>query len=500
MIMNKSYWKASTSFQTFPSLNQDIDVDVVIVGGGITGITTAYLLINEGLKVALIEADQILHGTTGHTTAKITVQHDLIYDELIQHMGEEKAKLYYEANNEALQFIRDIVGERQIDCDFSNQDAYIYTNSDQYLSKLEKEYDAYKKLGIDGQYLNSLSIDLQVKAAIMVKNQAQFHPLKYLYHLAEAFINQGGIIYEKTVAVDIEMGEQPVVITREGYKIKSSNVVIASHFPFYGIRGLYFSRLYAERAYVLGVKAEIDLPTGMYISAENPTRSLRYAEDNGEKLLLVIGESHKTGQGVSEMLHYTALETFGDEVFNIKNIDYRWSTQDLTTLDKIPYIGPITSNKNNILVATGYRKWGMTNGTAAALLLKDIILEKDNPYQDLFTPSRFYMDPSLKEFIVQNYDVANHLIKGKLEIVEKTPIALRNDEGAIVTINGRRAGAYKDNEGKLYIVDTTCTHLGCELNWNDAERTWDCPCHGSRFSYTGEVHEGPAERPLERIE
>jgi len=494
---NNSYWNDSTEFQSFPSLSEDKNVDVTIVGGGLTGITSAYLLANEGLKVAIIEADRILHGTTGHTTAKVTVQHGLIYDELFQHIGKEKAKLYYQANNEALQFIHKTVNDNKINCCLVNEDAIIYTNSDQYISKLEKEFRAYNKLGIKSEFMDSIPFDIQVKAAINISKQSQFHPLKYLYHLAKVFINNGGTIFENTVAVNIEEGHQPKVITRDGHKITSNYVIIASHFPFYEFKGLYFSRMYAKRSYVIGIRAENEYHGGMYINAENPTRSLRYTEYNDEKMILVGGDSHKTGQGKSESTHYQALQNFAQEVLGVNEIKYRWSTQDLITLDKIPYIGHLTSTRHNILVATGYRKWGMTNGTAASLLMKDMILDKENSYQELFTPSRFYIDPSLKKFISMNADVAKHLIKGKLEIIDKTIEELDNDEGKVVTINGKRAGAYKDENGEVHIVDTTCTHLGCELEWNDAERTWDCPCHGSRFAYTGEIVEGPAEKSLE---
>jgi Rieske Fe-S protein len=200
------------------------------------------------------------------------------------------------------------------------------------------------------------------------------------------------------------------------------------------------------------------------------------------------------------MEHYKALKNFAEQVFDIENTVYRWSAQDLVTLDKLPYIGELTSSQPNILVATGYRKWGMTNGTAAALLFRDIILGKENAYQHLYSPSRFYANPSLKNFLVENADVVSHLIKGKLEISDVRAEDLSNDEGAVTTVRGHRKGAYKDQEGKLHIVDTTCTHIGCEVEWNSGDRSWDCPCHGSRFSYTGEVIEGPAEKPLQKYD
>jgi glycine/D-amino acid oxidase-like deaminating enzyme/nitrite reductase/ring-hydroxylating ferredoxin subunit len=493
------YWRDSVKLPTFPKLEKDIAVDVAIVGGGISGITTAYLLSKEGIKVALIEADYILNGTTGHTTAKITAQHGLIYDELISHIGEEKAKLYYEAANDASQFIKNTVREHNIECDLTEEDAYVYTNSDQYMSKIINEFKAYEKLGINGAFVESISLPIQIKAAIVMKNQAQFHPLKYLIKLVEVCKHQGVEIYEHTTAIDIERGTQTKIITRDGYKITCENVIACSHFPFYDA-GFYFSRMYAERSYIIAVKIDKDYPGGMYISAEKPVRSLRYADVNGEKLVLIAGENHKTGQGVPMIQHYEALQSFGEEVFGIKAIPYRWSTQDFTTLDKIPYIGQMNANTPNLFVATGYRKWGMTNGTAAALLITDLIMKRENRYSELYTPSRFYADPSVKEFISTNVDVAKHLIEGKLEFALRKPEDLANDEGAVVTVNGKRAGAYKDEEGKLHIVDTTCTHMRCELEWNSGDRTWDCPCHGSRFSIHGDVVEGPAKKPLKKVE
>ena len=238
----------------------------------------------------------------------------------------------------------------------------------------------------------------------------------------------------------------------------------------------------------------------MYISADEPTRSLRSVTVNGEEMVLIVGESHKTGQGIETMEHYKALETFGEEVFGLEEIVHRWSAQDLITLDKLPYIGELTSGQPNILIATGFRKWGMSNGTAAALLFRDMILGKENTFQKLYTPSRFYANPSFKNFLVENANVVGQLIKGKLDSPKTNPEDLSNGEGAVITMDGHRKGAYKDDEGKLHIVDTTCTHIGCEVEWNNGDRTWDCPCHGSRFSFTGEVIEGPAEKPLQKYD
>nr|WP_239549224.1 FAD-dependent oxidoreductase [Scopulibacillus daqui] len=483
----------------FNQLNGNIEADVIIIGGGITGLTAAYLLVNEGLKVALLEADRLLNGTTGHTTAKITAQHDLIYDELMNHMGKSKARLYYEANMGALKFIKETIDKHGIDCDYSEEDAYVYAVTDRCARQLEKEFKAYQKLKIDGGLVDDIPFDVNAAKALVMKHQAQFHPIKYLAYLVKVIIDKGGLIFEGTTAVDVDNGRQPTVVTRDGHRAAGRFVLACSHYPFYDGQGFYFTRMYAERAYLIAAKVDKPYPGGMYISAEDPVRSFRSVKINNEEMILIGGERHKTGQGIDTLEHYKALESFGQDVFGLKETKYRWSAQDLTTLDKVPYIGHITSRHPNILVGTGYRKWGMTNGTAAALLFRDYILDKKNPYKHLYSPSRFYADPSLKTFFEQNIDVAGHLMKGKFESPAKRPEDLSKGEGSIVICGGDRAGAYVDDQGECHIVDTTCTHLGCEVEWNSGDKTWDCPCHGSRYSYTGEVIEGPAEKPLKKL-
>jgi glycine/D-amino acid oxidase-like deaminating enzyme/nitrite reductase/ring-hydroxylating ferredoxin subunit len=494
------YWRDSVTLPSFEPLSADITVDVAIVGGGITGITSAYLLSKQGKKVAIIEAGKILNGTTGHTTAKITAQHGLIYDELITSLGEESAKLYYEATHSAMEFIKREIEEHKIDCDLSVEDAYIYTQSPDYILQLKNELKAYEKLGIKGEYVETTMLPFEVNGALIMKNQAQFHPLKYLLQYVQEVTAHGGVIFENTTAIDIENGPSPKVISKNGATVSCQHIIISTKFPFEDKAGFYFARMYADRSYVLAVKTNKEFPGGMYINAEQPTRSIRSTSYNGDKLILIGGDHHKTGQGINTIKHYQAIEKFADETFGIKEIPYRWSAQDLTTTDKVPYIGAITGGNPNIFVATGYRKWGMTNGTVAALMLSDMILGRTSPYEQLYSPQRFHANPDVKNLISTNIDVAKHLIKGKVEIINRHPEDLGNDEGSVVVVNGERAGAYKDPEGHLHIVDTTCTHLGCELEWNNGERTWDCPCHGSRFSIDGVVVDGPAEKPLKKIE
>lgn len=331
--------------------------------------------------------------------------------------------------------------------------------------------------------------------------QAQFHPVKYLLHLVKLFVKAGGKIFENTVAVDFEDGRELKIILRNGKKISCKQIIAASHFPFCDKKGLYFARMHVERSYLIGIKAKKAFPGGMYLSLDSPSRTLRATPANGEQLVLVGGESHKTGQGINTMQHYLAIEEFAEQTLGIQKYLYRWSAQDIYTLDKIPYIGPITANEPGILIATGYKKWGMTSGTAAAHVLRDYVLKKDNPYKELYTTSRFHADPDLKEFFSINADVAKHLIKGKMEIPLKVPEEVKPGKASIVIAGyGERAGAYRDPDGKLYLVDTTCRHLGCEVEWNEGEKTWDCPCHGSRYSVTGEVINGPAAMPLHKID
>jgi len=497
----ESLWIQSIEdLPSFPKLQHDIEADVTVVGGGISGITTAYKLTQAGFKVVLLEAGKLLHGTTGHTTAKLTAQHHLIYDELIKQEGKEKAGLYYKANQDARKLMESLIEKHAIDCDLQAQDAYIFTNSDEYLHKLQNEMSAYETLGISGAYLDRIPLDVPAKAAVRMDGQSQFHPLQYMAALVKMVSQSGGHLYEQSTALDIQEGPHPKVKTADGYSVTCKHVVICSHFPFYDGYGFYFARMHAERSYVLGIKTNMTYPGGMYISAEEPSRSIRSAaSSDGTPLLIIGGQNHKTGQGICTINHYEALQGYASQYFNATDIVYRWSAQDLVTGDKLPYIGRITSSSPNVYIATGFKKWGMTSSTAAAMLISDLIQEKSNEYEELFAPSRSLSLKTVKNLAADNLDVAKHLISGKLELTRRKPEDLAPDEGSAVTVHGSRAGAYRDKEGKLYVVDTTCTHMGCEVEWNDGERTWDCPCHGSRFSITGEVMEGPAEKPLKSV-
>jgi len=483
------YWIKSTPETSYPALKEDINADVAIVGGGIVGITCAYLLANEGLKVAIIEADRLLQGTTGHTTAKITSQHALIYDKLMTQMGQEKARQYAEANENAIRFIADTVTEKEIDCDFSWRPAYVYTQSDQYVKQIENEEKAGSSLGIKASVVHDLPLPFSIKAALRFDGQAQFHPLKYLKAIVK-MLPDSCRIFEQTRAINIEEGKSAAVITGQGKKVVASKVVIASHYPFFDGAGMYFARMYPSRSYITGITIAEKFPEGMFISAENPTRSLRSQPMGDEELILVAGEDHKTGQSKNTATHYDNLLRFAHDNFEVRDVKYRWSTQDYITLDGVPYVGNLTAKHPNLYVATGFAKWGITNGTASALILRDLIIHGDSSWKEVYTPSRFNA-ASAVNFVVSNADVAKHLVAGKLKPAEALK-DLPSGEARIVSIDDDKVGAFRDDKGNLHLVDITCTHMGCELSWNEAERSWDCPCHGSRFTYEGDIIEGPA--------
>lgn len=456
----QSYWLASAPPTDYPSLDSDANADVAVVGAGITGLTAACMLKKAGLKVVVLEAGRIARGTSGHTTAKVTSQHSLIYAKIKKAMGEEKARQYADANETAIRTVGRIIDENSIECDFIRLPAYVYTHRDEYVEKLENEAKTASDAGISAHFQDHVPLPFSVRAALRFDDQAQFHPVKYLLGLAEAIAGEDCRIFEHTRAVDLHEGKTCSVITDKGFKVSAGKVVLASHYPFYDRPGLYFSRLYPERSYVLGVQTDDEFPEGMFITAEDPTRSLRYQPFKGGRLILVGGEHHKTGHGEDTREHYKKLRDFAADTFNVMDIPYMWSAQDYTSMDEIPYAGPLTSSRTNIYIAAGFAKWGMTNGTAAAAVIADLITEGKSPWSGVYDPSRFSPEASAKNFVVENADVAGKFISRSISPVPH------------------------------------CTHLGCGLVWNEAEQSWDCPCHGSRFTGEGEIIEGPALKPV----
>ena len=499
----QSLW-LKQSVPSYPSLTENKTAEVGVIGGGIVGIITAYLLAKAGKKVTLIEARDILSGVTGNTTAKISAQHGLIYNELINTFGEKKARLYYEANRDGLNLIKDISESLSIECDFETRDASVFSTSSKGKKQIEKESQAYQKLLIDGTLTNGQVDELpfETTAALTMPKQAQFHPVKFLAPLLKEIEKLGGEIYENTRAVKVCKGKMRVHL-ENGSSLDCEKVVVATHYPFNDFNGLYFSKLSIERSYLLAAKVNNPVPQGMYISAESPSRSLRSARsESGEEYLLIGGDGHQSGKSHTHTnVHYRNLENFGKAWFDLQNAPYHWSAQDLTTLDKVPYIGQMTRSSENIFVATGFNKWGMAMGATAGQLFTDMILNRDNQYSDLFDPTRNKLKgKDLQQFTKKNVAVGKDFVVKHAKRPDKAAENLAIDEGGLVTVNGKKVGGYRDSDGQLHLVKTNCTHMGCGLDWNDAERSWDCSCHGSRFSYKGDVLDGPAVKPLEKIE
>lgn len=496
-----SYW-LEYDLPSFPALTEDLETEIGVVGGGIVGVVAAYFLAKAGKKVVLIEAREVLSGVTGHTTAKISAQHGLIYQELMRTFGKEEARLYYEANQEGLDIIRQLSEERRIECDLEPKEATLYSTSERGAKQIEAEARVYETLGIPGVLTNGRVEELPfpTTAALTMKNQAQFHPVKFLSFLLNEIQRFGGQIFEQSRAVRLLKDETSVRL-ENGHTLNCEKVIVATHYPFNDFNGLYFSKLSISRSYAIAAKVDAPIPEAMYLSVDSPSHSLRSIRTGGEEFLLIGGEDHPTGKSKTETQeHYENLAAFGKRWFDLQTVPYHWSAQDMTTLDKVPYIGQMTSASSDILVATGFQKWGMAMGVLAARLLADLLLEEPNVYADLFAPTRGkFKTADLQQFAKKNAAVGKDFFVTKAKRPTMTAEDLQNDEGGLVFADGKKAGGYRDPDGTLHLVNTTCTHMGCGLSWNDAERSWDCACHGSRFSYSGEVLDGPAVKPLEKL-
>ncbi|WP_042223648.1 FAD-dependent oxidoreductase [Oceanobacillus manasiensis] len=492
----ESYWRDTGKVPSFGELKENISTDVAVVGAGIAGVMTAYQLAKEGKEVALLEARELFSGTSGFTTAKLTAQHNLIYDELINRYGQESAKQFYQANMEGIASIKELSDQYGIDCELEEREAFVYTQKMQNRNKVIKEIEAYEKLGIEGEFIEDLPLNIEIEAAIMMRNQAQFHPVKFLSGLLDEFVKLGGQIYDQTRVMDItDDGGRIQCKTENGLKVTASKVIQATHLPILEPEGNFYSQQNnPESSYALAVKTEDEFPDGMYINADLPKRTLRGLDSKTGRVVLVGGESHSTGDGKSSAERYHELENFAKETFEVKEIINRWSAHDYISEDRLPFIGVLSQDQPNVLVVTGLSKWGLAISATGSKILTDTILQRENPYQSLFSPNRNIQESTSVEPEEKNpdqYDGASE---------ENNPENLSDNQGMITKRDGEDVGVYKDENGKLHYVDLTCTHLGCGVQWNDGDNTWDCPCHGSRFSGTGEVIEGPAVESLKSLD
>jgi glycine/D-amino acid oxidase-like deaminating enzyme/nitrite reductase/ring-hydroxylating ferredoxin subunit len=492
-----SYWIDSTPENNFSPFVDNLLVDVAIVGAGIAGLTAATLLKRAGKTVAVIESKRIATGTSGHTTAKVTSLHQLIYADLIEQLGKEKARIYAESNQAAIARVAKFVEEEQIECDFSRQSAYTFAEFPEDLNKIEAEVEAAIALGLPASFVKETSLPFSIAGAVKFDNQAQFHARKYLLHLAKNILGNGSYLFEETRVEAVEEGNPSQVKTNKGV-VRAQDVIVTTNLPILN-EGLFFAKAYPKRSYI--VAAPIDsakAPEGMFIGVDNHYHSIRTTPYDGGLLLLVGGEGHKTGTVEDTEKCYLRLEEYARSRFGVDSFAYRWSTQDMVSFDKLPYIGKLTPFNNHIYVATGFSLWGMTKGTLSGMLLSDLILGRNNPWADLYDATRatpFVSQTSIKE----NADVAVHWIGDRFKGLTSSLASVPQGEGKLVTVDGKKVAAYRDEGGTIHAVSATCTHLGCIVNWNSAEKSWDCPCHGARFSCEGEVLHGPAIDNLEKI-
>ena len=495
-----SLWLETTNkSRDFSSLSHNIETEICIIGAGIFGLTCAYYLSRLGFKVVVLEKDKIGEKATGHTTAKITSQHGLFYDYLIQAYGKKTASYYLEANEKAIENIKQIIDKEKIKCDFEYQNSYVYTTKKSEVRAIKKEVSAVESLGFPCEYVTKTGLPFEIEGAICFKNQAQFNPIKYLYGLCDSIINYGGEIFTHSVATNVEKNNDDMYVTyTDTNTVKSKYVIIATHYPFINFPGLYFTKMYQSTSYLIAVDTKKTLFNGMYINFTNPIFSYRTAKYDGKELLIVGGGDHKTGQPSCYQDTYGILEKEVKKYYPDSEVLFRWNTRDCISLDKIPYIGTYSNLMPNVFVGTGFKKWGMTSSNVAANIIVDKICGNKNKYEHIFRSSRIKPIKNrdeMKNMIVQS---TNSLFFDKLQRANMDFDNIKNNSGSIIEVNNQKIGIYKSPDGKIYAVKPICTHLGCLLSWNDVDKTWDCPCHGSRFDYKGKNLYDPAFKNLER--
>ena len=487
-----SLWTDTARRFEAPPLELDAQFDVAVLGAGITGVTAAYLLAKEGVGVGLIEAGQVGHGVSGHSTAKVTSQHRLALSEISGGHGAEAARTYAQANEGGVAQIVELAGALGIECDLRRKPAFVWAPSTGDVEAVEAEDEASREAGLDVELTADTDLPWEVPCAMRLGDQAEFHPVKYLVGLAEAAREAGAEVFQHSRAVGVSDGDPCEVRLENGRSVTATHVVVATHIPFLD-RGGYFARTHPERSYAIAIDVAGPVPQGMYISSTGG-HSVRAHRDGGDELLLVGGEGHKVGQA-DEAERFARLEEWARRRFDVREVRSRWSSQDNISIDGLPYVGPVAPTSKRVLTATGFRKWGFSNGAAAALMLADRIAGRSNPWADLFDSKRLGNARSLATFAKENANVGGYFVGGRLKRGGLGRLA--PGEGRVVRDGVGQTAVSRGPDGELRAVSARCTHMGCIVAWNGAERSWDCPCHGSRFDTDGSVLQGPAVSPLE---
>ena len=475
----ESIWSKTVNIKPRKTVTQDMNTKVIIIGAGMAGVLTGVLLKKQGVECIILEADEVGSGQTANTTAKITSQHGLFYTNLAEKFGEQKAKEYAEANQNAINQYKEIIKEMKIECDFEDRKSYVYDIGTD--DKLRKETNIAKKLGLPASFVKQLDLPFDTAGAVCFDNQAQFHPLKFLQKASENLE-----IYTKSKVTSIV--DNKVFVN--GRIINAEHIVFACHTPFINTPGYYFARMHQSRAYTVAIEnaKKID---GMYVGVKDDSISLRSYGD----LLIVCGMDHRTGENKSGG-RYDKLTKMTKEWYPKSRVVEQWSAQDGMSADAVPYIGTFAKSKPNWYVATGFGKWGMSTSMVSAQIITGIITgEKEDNENSIFSPQRFNRETATEIITGSKYAVKG-LVMQRLTLKKKTLDELPKSHGGIVEVNGVKVGVYKTESGETFVLDTKCPHMGCQLEWNPDEISWDCPCHGSRFDYTGKLLDGPAQEGL----
>jgi glycine/D-amino acid oxidase-like deaminating enzyme/nitrite reductase/ring-hydroxylating ferredoxin subunit len=499
-MASRSYWTDSASLPAFKKLDRDISTDVVVVGGGITGLTTAYLLTRAGRRVVLLERGRCAQVDTGHTTAHLTMVTDTRLTELVEKFGKTHAQAVWDAGRAAIEQIDEIASEHEIDCAFKWVEGYLHTRDPRTDAK---EADALRadaalacELGFDATFMTT--VPFAGGPGIRFHDQARFHPRRYLAGVAGALTAAGGEIFEHSDAE--EFREKPLGVKANGHWVSCDDVVLATHNPLVGIASMASATLFQTKlalytSYaVAGRIPRGTVPDALFWDTGDPYRYVRLEAHRDHDLLIVGGEDHKTGQTDDTAACFERVEQVARERVPDIELTHRWSGQVIETPDGLPYIGAMTDHQ---YAATGFSGNGMTFGTLAAMLIADAITGRDNPWKELFEPGRSALRRGLWEYVKENADYPYYMLRDRFSGAEGRSIrAVRRGEGKVIEHNGEKVAAYRDSHGALTLRSAVCTHMACIVGWNDAEGTWDCPCHGSRFTPQGDVIAGPAETPL----
>jgi glycine/D-amino acid oxidase-like deaminating enzyme/nitrite reductase/ring-hydroxylating ferredoxin subunit len=477
---------------------RDAPADVVVVGAGVTGLTTALLLQRSGRSVTVLQAGTVGDSVTTRSTVKVTVGHGTTYSRIEEKSGHEGAIAYALANTAGYAELTRLAEGLSVDCMLEGGlDHVIYAEDDDGAARLEREAALVARLGLPAAPTDTAPLPFPVRAALRYQDQAQFHPGRYVAGLAEAFVAEGGTLVEGVRVLDVKEKRSTCHVETTAGEVTAGHVVVATHFPILN-RGGHFSRLRPRRSYGIAGVLPDGVEAGMTINVGSPIHSTRLAELEGESLLIVVGEGHPVGHAHDEGERWGRLQTWARDTFGVTDLRYHWSAQEIDTHDVLPFVGFLHPGSHHVLTATGFGGWGMTNGTAAALLIRDLLVGEENPWASAFDARRAATKLPGTEFVRQNLHVAKTWVTGRVKGSPTGSLdALQPGEAAVLEVDGEQTAAYREEDGTLHAVSAVCTHMGCTVGWNGAEKSWDCPCHGSRFDVEGNVLQAPAAKPLE---